>query len=280
MATIIDGKSIAAKIKDELKLEIEKFSTKPKLVVILVGQDPASQVYVRNKKKAAEKLGMESVVLELAENVSEKELLNYIDEFNNDEKTNAILVQMPLPKHIDTNKVIESISPIKDVDGFHPINSGRLFTGKNPYAIPCTPKGIIHLIKEYGIAFEGLNALVIGRSNIVGKPISQLLLNENATVTTAHSRTKNISELTKKADLIVTAIGKPNYLTADMVKDCVIIIDVGINRIDNKLRGDVDFENVSKKASFITPVPGGVGPMTIAMLMKNTVDLYKLQNKI
>lgn len=280
MTIILDGKKLSEKIKNNLKTEIQELSTKPKLAVILVGEDPASQIYVRNKQKIAEAIGIESLAIELPNDTSEENLIEHIHILNEDKNINAILVQLPLPNHINSNKIIETIEPTKDVDGLHPINCGKLVNGQKPYAIPCTPKGIIKLLKEYNIELQGLNTVVIGRSNLVGKPIAQLLLKENATVIMAHSKTKNLKDLTKNADLIVSAIGVPNFLTADMVKDGVIIVDVGINRLDGKLIGDVDFENVKNKSSYITPVPGGIGLMTTATLMENTFELYKLQNQI
>ncbi len=278
MTIILDGKAISKKILDNIETQIKKLSIKPKLAVILVGNNPASQVYVRSKERAANQIGIESLAIELSAETTEEDLIQHIHILNEDKRINAILVQLPLPKHIDTNKILEKITPTKDVDGFHPYNCGKLFSGQKPYSIPCTPKGIIRLLDEYNINLEGLNATVIGRSNIVGKPIAQLLLQRNATVTTVHSKTKNIEQYTKNADLIVAAVGVANFLKADMVKENAIIIDVGISRISGRLIGDVDFEFVKEKASYITPVPGGVGPMTIAMLMDNTLELYKLQN--
>lgn len=278
MPTILDGKTLSKKILSEIKADIENLNIKPKLAVILVGEDPASQIYVRNKGKTANEIGIESLIIELPTETTEDDLIQHINILNEDKKVNAILVQLPLPKHINTGRVLEKISPIKDVDGLTPYNSGRLFSGKKPYALPCTPRGIIKLLEEYNINLEGLNAVIIGRSNLVGRPIGQLMLQHNATVTTTHSKTKNISFHTKNADIIVSAIGQANFLTADMVKQDSIIVDVGTSKINEKLVGDIDFENVKEKASFITPVPGGVGPMTIAMLMKNALELYKTQN--
>lgn len=278
MTIILDGKALSTKILDNIETQIKKLSIKPKLAVILVGNNPASQVYVRSKERAANQIGIESLAIELSAETTEEDLIQHIHILNEDKRVNAILVQIPLPKHIDANKILEKITPTKDVDGFHPYNCGKLVSGQKPYSIPCTPKGIIRLLDEYNIKLEGLNAVVIGRSNMVGKPIAQLLLQRNATVTTVHSKTKNIEQYTKNADLIVAAVGVANFLKADMVKENVIIIDVGISRISGRLIGDVDFEFVKEKASYITPVPGGVGPMTIAMLMDNTLELYKLQN--
>lgn len=278
MTIILDGKALSTKILDNIETQIKKLSIKPKLAVILVGNNPASQVYVRSKERAANQIGIESLAIELSAETTEEDLIQHIHILNEDKRVNAILVQIPLPKHIDANKILEKITPTKDVDGFHPYNCGKLVSGQKPYSIPCTPKGIIRLLDEYNIKLEGLNAVVIGRSNMVGKPIAQLLLQRNATVTTVHSKTKNIEQYTKNADLIVAAVGVANFLKADIVKENVIIIDVGISRISGRLIGDVDFEFVKEKASYITPVPGGVGPMTIAMLMDNTLELYKLQN--
>lgn len=275
MTQIADGKSLAEKIYENIKKETEKFVKKPSLTVIITDDNEAGKVYVRNKQRACEKTGIISNTIFLPANVSESELLLKIEELNRDKNVDAILVQLPLPQHIDTEKVLNSISPEKDADGFHYINAGKMFTGQMPNSIACTPKGIIRLLDEYKINLSGMNAVVIGRSNIVGKPIAQLLLQRNATVTMCHSKTKNIEQFTKNADLIVIAIGKPKFLTADMVKDGVVIIDVGISRVDGKLSGDADFENVAPKASLITPVPGGVGPMTVAMLIQNTLELAK-----
>ncbi len=278
MAEILDGKKFSKKIKNDLKLEVDKLKEnglKPKLAVIMVGKDPASMVYVRNKSKACEKIGIEFEEFLLEENIEEKELFDLIDKLNSDKKITGILLQAPIPKHLDINKAFEKIDPNKDVDGFNPVNVGKLSIGVDGF-ISCTPFGIMKLLEEYNIDLEGKNAVIIGRSNIVGKPMAQCLLAKNATVTICHSRTKNIAELTKNADIIITAIGKPKFLTEDMVKNNSIIIDVGINRMeDGSLIGDVDFENIEKKASYITPVPGGVGPMTIAMLMYNVVKAAK-----
>lgn len=283
-AKIIDGKLVSKEILENLTKEITKLEKKPCLAVIIVGEDPASKIYVNNKRKKALETGIESIVIEMAENASKKELLTKIEKLNNDDNVNAILVQLPLPKHIDTSAVIETINPIKDVDCFHPCNVGRISTGNKPYIYPCTPQGIIKLFKYYNIALEGKNAVVIGRSNIVGKPVAQMLTNENATVTICHSKTRNLADLTKNADIIVSAIGVANFIKEDMIKDGAVIIDVGMNRIFDgekpRLTGDVDKEGVEEKAAYLTPVPGGVGPMTICCLMQNTLDLYKLQNRI
>lgn len=281
MAELIDGKLVAKEILENLADEILFLGQMPCLAVIIVGQDPASQIYVNLKKKKAMELGFDSIVIEMPETVTQDELLSKIEELNNDKKINAILVQMPLPKHIDSDVVIEKIAPQKDVDCFHPYNVGKIATGNEPYVYPCTPKGIIRLLEYYDIGISGKNAVIIGRSNIVGRPVAQMLLNANATVTICHSRTKNLSEITKTADILISAAGRAGLVTADMVKDGAVVIDVGMNRDENgKLCGDVDFESVKEKASFITPVPGGVGPMTICSLMVNTFDLYKLQNGI
>ena len=280
MAQIIDGKLVSKKILENLSDEILFLAQKPCLAVIIVGNDSASKIYVNLKKKKALELGIESIVVEMPETVSQEELLEKIEQLNNDKKVNAILVQLPLPQHIDTKIILEKITPLKDVDCFHPYNTGHIAAGTKPYVYPCTPKGIIRLLEYYNIPVEGKHAVVIGRSNIVGRPLAQMLLNENATVTVCHSRTKNLEEITKTADILISAVGQRNLIKANMVKDDVVVIDVGMNRTeDNKLCGDVDFYNVEKKASFITPVPGGVGPMTICSLMQNTFDLYKLQNK-
>ena len=281
MAGIIDGKKISQEIKDEVKEKVEQLSKKgiqPCLAVILVGDDPASQVYVRNKKRACEYCGIKSLNYELPEETTEKELLALVDELNNSKECNGILVQLPLPKHIDENKVLLKIKPEKDVDGFHPYNVGLLSIGKADLKA-CTPAGCIELIKRSGVDITRKNCVVVGRSNIVGKPVGMLLLSENGTVTTCHSKTQNMSEICKSADILVVAIGKEKFIKADMVKEGAVVIDVGINRMENgKLCGDVDFDEVEKKASLITPVPGGVGPMTIAMLMNNCLIACKKQN--
>ena len=275
---IIDGKMVASQIKKNIASEVESLRQKtgetPGLAVVLVGDDPASSVYVRNKNKTCKDLGFQSFENILPANTKESTLLGLIDELNKDERVSGILVQLPLPSHISSYKILEAINPQKDVDGFHLVNIGRLVTGNATFK-PCTPEGIIQLLDHYKVGIEGKNAVVLGRSNIVGKPISLLLLERNATVTICHSRTKNLSAITKSADILIAAIGKPNFVTADMVKDDVVIIDVGINRVNDKLIGDVDYQSVSKKASLITPVPGGVGPMTIAVLMANTLQAFK-----
>ncbi|MBR3509169.1 MAG: bifunctional methylenetetrahydrofolate dehydrogenase/methenyltetrahydrofolate cyclohydrolase FolD [Lachnospiraceae bacterium] len=282
MPTIIDGKAISTQIKDELKEAVAQMKAKGItlcLAVIQVGADPASCVYVRNKKKACEYIGIESLSYELPEETTQEELLNIIQELNARKDVNGILVQLPLPKGLDEEKILDAIDPLKDVDGFHPMNVGNLSIGRKGF-VSCTPAGVIQLLKRSGISIEGKECVVVGRSNIVGKPMSMLLLRENGTVTTAHSRTKNLQEVTKRADILVAAVGKPRMITADYVKEGAVVIDVGIHRNeDNKLCGDVDYESVAPKCSAITPVPGGVGPMTIAMLMKNCVESYSLQNQ-
>lgn len=275
MAIILDGKKLRDKIFENLKAELDKMSEKPTLAVILVGENPASQIYVRNKKKTAEKLGINSISIEYPADISENELLSKIQELNNDKNITAILVQLPLPEHINKNKIIDAILPQKDVDGLTPYNLGKLFSGEEPYVYPCTPKGILLLLDEYNIELDGKNVVVVGRSNLVGKPVAQMLLKRNATVTMCHSHTKNLSEITKTADIVVSAVGK-NVIGEKMLKSNCVVIDVGIFRDENgKLSGDVDFENVSKISAYISPVPGGVGPMTIASLMLNTVELAK-----
>lgn len=282
MAQIIDGKAISAQIKDELKEEVSGMRERGIelcLAVIQVGADPASSVYVRNKKKACEYIGIKSLSYELPEETTQEELLGIIRELNGRKDVNGILVQLPLPKGLNEEVILDAIDPLKDVDGFHPVNVGNLSIGR-PGFVSCTPAGVIQLLKRSGIEIAGKECVVVGRSNIVGKPMSMLLLRENGTVTTAHSRTQNLQEVTKRADILVAAVGKPRMITADYVKAGAVVIDVGIHRnAENKLCGDVDFENVAPKCSAITPVPGGVGPMTIAMLMKNCVESYSLQNK-
>lgn len=279
---LLKGKEVAQKTREKLKEEVTTLKSKginPKLAVIMVGDDSASQIYVRNKSKVCNEIGIEFDEYLLPEKTQQKELLELIEKLNNDKTINGILLQSPIPKHLDINEAFRTISPEKDVDGFHPTNVGKLVLGQDTF-ISCTPFGIMKIFEDYNIDLEGKNAVVIGRSNIVGKPMSQCLLNQNATVTICHSRTKNLAEVTKQADVVVAAIGKPCFVTADMVKKDAIVIDVGINRgEDGKIKGDVDFENVKEKASYITPVPGGVGPMTIAMLMTNVVKAAKEQNK-
>ncbi len=275
MTIIADGKALAEKIYEKIKAEVTTLKDVPTLAVIITDDNEAGKIYVRNKKRACEKTGMNSVTVEFDENVTEETFLAKIDELNNDKSITAILVQLPIPKHLDTEKILNRISPDKDADGLHYINAGKMLTGQIPSSVACTPKGIIRLLDEYRINVEGMNAVVIGRSNLVGKPIAQLLLQRNATVTVLHSKSKNIENFTKNADLIVVATGKPKMLTGNMVKDGVVVIDVGISKVDGKLSGDVDFETVAPKASLITPVPGGVGPMTVAMLIQNTLSLAK-----
>ena len=258
-----------------MKLKIDKFEKKPKLVVILAGDNPASKIYVNNKKKTAEKLGILSQVIEYPSNVSENELLDKISELNKDETVTAVLVQLPLPSHISKENIMNSIAPEKDVDGFTPYNFGKLFSGEEPMVYPCTPKGILLLLKEYDIELEGKHVVIIGRSNIVGRPLSQMMLNKNATVTVCHSHTKNLPDIIKTADVVVSAAGK-NIIKGEMLKNNCVVVDVGIFKDGNgKTRGDVDFESASRIASYISPVPGGVGPMTITSLMLNTVELFE-----
>lgn len=277
MVEILDGKKLRDKILEQLKVKIEKFETKPTLVVILVGENPASKIYVNNKKKTAEKLGINSEVINYPLNVSEEELLQKIEELNNDKSVTAILVQLPLPEHISKENIMNAILPEKDVDGFTPYNFGKLFSGEVPTVYPCTPKGILLLLDEYGINIEGEHVVIVGRSNIVGRPLSQMLLNRNATVTICHSITKNLTEIIKTADVLISAVGK-NIIEGKMLKSNCVVVDVGIFKDENgKTRGDVDFESSSKVASYISPVPGGVGPMTIASLMLNTVELFEKQ---
>ncbi len=278
MAQLIDGRLVSKKIYENLSDEILFLSKKPCLAVIIVGEDPASRIYVNLKRKKAQELGIKSIVEQMPATTSQQELLDKIEQLNNDNEVNAILVQLPLPSHIDTKAVLEKINPLKDVDCFHPYNMGRIATGTKPYVYPCTPKGIIRLLEYYNIPPQGKHAVVIGRSNIVGRPVAQMLLNENATVTICHSKTANLAEITKTADILISAVGQKNLVKPDMVKEGVVVIDVGMNRTnEGKLCGDVDFYGVESKASFITPVPGGVGPMTICSLMQNTFDLYNIQ---
>ena len=284
MATIIDGKAVSAAVKERVKNQIEELKEKngvqAGLAVVLVGEDPASKVYVRNKKLACEATGIRSFEYYLPEETTQQQLLDLIDTLNKDKAVNGILVQMPLPKHIDEMTITCAIDPLKDVDAFHPENVGRIMMGI-PEFLPCTPAGVMELIKSVEIEVSGKNCVVIGRSNIVGKPQAMLLLKENGTVTICHSRTKNLSEVTKQADILVVAIGKAKFVTADMVKPGAVVIDVGMDRDENgKLCGDVDFNAVKDIAGYITPVPGGVGPMTIAMLMTNTLTAAKIQNNI
>ncbi len=273
MAQILDGKKLREKLLADLKLKVEKFQKKPTLVVILVGENPASKIYVNNKKKTAEELGIISRVINYPADISESELLAKIDELNKDKDVTAILVQLPLPEHISKENVINAIAPEKDVDGFTPYNFGKLFSGEVPTVYPCTPKGILLLLEEYNIQLEGKHVVVIGRSNIVGRPLSQMLLNKNATVTVCHSRSN--LDIIKTADVVISAVGK-NIIEGEMLKSDCVVVDVGIFKDENgKTRGDVDFESASQVASYISSVPGGVGPMTIASLMLNTVELFE-----
>lgn len=275
MSKVIDGSLISSQIKEEVKERVEalkKQGSEITLAVIQLGNDPASNVYVRNKKKACEYVGIHSKAFELPESTSQADLLQLISQLNQDSLVHGILVQLPLPDHIDADKIIQAISPAKDVDGFHPQSVGRMTIGQKGY-LPCTPAGIIELLKRSNISLEGKECVVLGRSNIVGKPMALLLLRENATVTIAHSKTKDLKNVTRRADILIVAVGKPHFITADYLKQGVVVIDVGIHRDENnKLCGDVDYENVLDQCSAITPVPGGVGPMTIAMLMQNCVN--------
>ena len=281
MAQIIDGKAVSAAVKQEVadetaKLRDEK-GLKVGLAVVIVGNDPASRVYVNNKKKACEAVGFQSYEYALDENTTQEQLLDLVNVLSRDDRVNGILVQLPLPKHIDEKAVINAISPDKDVDAFHPINVGKIMIGEYSF-LPCTPAGVMRLIESTGTDITGKQCVVIGRSNIVGKPQAMLLLQKNGTVTICHSKTKNLKEICLGADILVVAIGRANFVTGDMIKEGAVVIDVGMNRLENgKLCGDVEFESAEKKASFITPVPGGVGPMTIAMLMKNTLTAAKQQ---
>lgn len=276
---IIDGKALAAKIKEEIKRKVQELNTGgiyPGLAVILVGEDPASQIYVRNKHRSCQELGIKSWQYNLPATTTQQELVDLVKSLNTKAEVSGILVQLPLPPHLDAEAVIETIRPEKDVDGFHPVNQGRLLAGL-PGLVPCTPAGIMELIKESGVQVEGSECVVVGRSNIVGKPQALLLLQQNGTVTVCHSRTKNLGEVAKRADILVVAVGKARLITKEMVKPGAVVIDVGTNRLpDGKLVGDVDFATVSQVAGAITPVPGGVGPMTIAMLMKNTVEAARV----
>ena len=279
MAKLLMGKEVSDRIKDEMKNKVAKLKEKginPGLAVILVGEDPASRVYVSNKKKACEYIGINSFEYRLPEDTKEAELLELIEKLNNDNTVSGILCQLPVPKHINEEAIINAINPKKDVDAFHPVNVGKIMTGNYDF-VPCTPAGVMELIKESGIDVCGKECVVVGRSNIVGKPMSMLLLHENGTVTVCHSRTQNLKEKTKSADILVAAVGVPNFITGDMIKPGAVVIDVGINRIAPKtLVGDVDFESAKEVAGAITPVPGGVGPMTIAMLMKNTLKAAEI----
>ena len=275
MAIILDGKALRDKILQDLKVKIDSYEVKPSLAVILVGDNPASQIYVNNKHKIAQKIGIKSEIINYPTDITEETLLNKIEELNNNSAIDAILVQLPLPEHISKDKVINSILPDKDVDGFTPYNFGKLFSGEIPTVYPCTPKGILLMLDEYNIELDGRHAVVVGRSSIVGRPLSQMLLNRNATVTVCHSHTKNLAQITKTADILISAVGK-NIIKGEMLKSDCVVVDVGIFKDEyGKTRGDVDFETSSKIAAYISPVPGGVGPMTIASLMLNTVELFQ-----
>lgn len=280
MAEILNGKELAKKIRSNLKTEVEELKKQekyPKLAVIMVGNNQASSIYVRNKSKACDELGIDFEEYLLPEETSMHELLTLIEKLNDEKTVKGILLQSPIPAHLDIQKAFEKISPKKDVDGFHPISVGQACIGQDTF-IPCTPLGIVKLLEEYQIPVEGKNVVILGRSNIVGKPLMQCMLRKNATVTICHSKTRNIKEITKQADILIAAIGKPKFITEDMVKENAVVIDVGMNRLENgKLCGDIDFDGVEKKASYITPVPGGVGPMTIAMLMQNVVKATKME---
>lgn len=280
-ALVLDGKTVSAAVKEEVAKEVKALNEtgiNSCLAVVIVGDDPASRVYVNNKKKACEVCGIKSLEYALSADTTNEELLSLVKELNENDEVNGILVQLPLPKHLDEKLVIESIDPKKDVDAFHASNVGKIMIGEYDF-LPCTPAGVMEILKYYNIPVEGKNCVVIGRSNIVGKPMAMLLLHANGTVTVTHSRTQNLKDICREADVLVAAIGKADFVTADMVKEGAVVLDVGINRgEDGKLRGDVNYIEVSEKASAITPVPGGVGPMTIAMLMKNTLKATKLQN--
>ena len=280
MGIVLSGKDLAKSLKEQMAIEVpelkKKYGRLPHLAVILVGEDPGSVSYVKGKEKACVEVGIKNTTIRKPADISEEEILNIIEELNNDETVDGILVQLPLPKHINTDKVISAVRFDKDVDGFHPMNVASLYL-KQPGVVPCTPKGVIKLLKSINYPIQGKNAVVIGRSNIVGMPVSKLLLDENATVTTTHSRTVDLPSITKNADILIAALGKPKFVTADMVKEGAVVIDVGVNRDPetNKLCGDVDFDNVVDKVSYITKVPGGVGPMTICCLMENTIECFK-----
>lgn len=276
-AQIIDGKQIAADIREKLKQKIARLPVAPQLAIVLVGNDEPSLIYVRNKQKAAAQIGLQSQLYHMDEDTSEEELLNVIAKLNADKQINGIIVQLPLPKQLNTNRIINAISPLKDVDGFHPYNTGMLQNNEQPYFIAATPLGVMKLIKSVNQNLSGKNVVLIGASLIVGRPLATLLLNQECTVSITHAQTKNIKELTTKADILVAACGVAKLVKADWIKENAILIDVGINRDSGKLCGDIDFEDVKEKAGAITPVPGGVGPMTIAMLLSNTVDAYLLQ---
>ena len=281
MSIIIDGKKLAQKTRENLKIECEELKEKginPKLAVIMVGDDEATNVYIRNKSKACKEVGVEYEEFLLKSDINQEELIDIINKLNQDKNINGILLQSPIPKHLDINEAFRTIDYNKDVDGFHPMNVGKLALGQDTF-VSCTPFGVMRMFEEYNIDLCGKNVVILGRSNIVGKPLTQCCLNKNATVTVCHSKTQNTKKITKEADILISAIGKPKFITSDMVKENAVVIDVGINRLDNgKIVGDVDFENVKEKASYITPVPGGVGPMTIAMLLNNVIKAAKRQN--
>ena len=282
MAIIIDGKELAKKTRQNLKIECDELKNKginPKLAVIMVGDNPASKVYVRNKSKACQEVGVEYEEYLLNSNITQKNLIDLIKKLNNDKNINGILLQSPIPKHLDINEAFRTIDYNKDIDGFHPMNVGKLTLGQDTF-VSCTPYGVMRMFEEYNIDLCGKNVVILGRSNIVGKPLTQCCLNKNATITVCHSKTQNTKKITKEADIVISAIGKAKFITEDMIKEGAIVIDVGINRDENgKIVGDVDFENVKQKASYITPVPGGVGPMTVAMLINNVIKAAKNQNE-
>ena len=282
MAIIIDGKELAKKTRQNLKIECDELKNKginPKLAVIMVGDNPASKVYVRNKSKACQEVGVEYEEYLLDSDITQKDLIDLIKKLNNDKNINGILLQSPIPKHLDINEAFRTIDYNKDVDGFHPMNVGKLTLGQDTF-VSCTPYGVMRMFEEYNIDLCGKNVVILGRSNIVGKPLTQCCLNKNATITVCHSKTQNTKKITKEADIVISAIGKAKFITEDMIKEGAIVIDVGINRDENgKIVGDVDFENVKQKASYITPVPGGVGPMTVAMLINNVIKAAKNQNE-
>lgn len=282
MAIIIDGKELAKKTRQNLKIECDELKNKginPKLAVIMVGDNPASKVYVRNKSKACQEVGVEYEEYLLDSDITQKDLIDLIKKLNNDKNINGILLQSPIPKHLDINEAFRTIDYNKDVDGFHPMNVGKLTLGQDTF-VSCTPYGVMRMFEEYNIDLCGKNVVILGRSNIVGKPLTQCCLNKSATITVCHSKTQNTKKITKEADIVISAIGKAKFITEDMIKEGAIVIDVGINRDENgKIVGDVDFENVKQKASYITPVPGGVGPMTVAMLINNVIKAAKNQNE-
>jgi len=280
MAVILNGKAFAESICEKLKSEAENYSKKPKLAVILAGSNPASLIYVKNKQKKAEYLGFDSEIIQLPDDVTEENILEHIYILNKDDSINGILVQLPLPEGINQERIIEAIAPVKDADGFTSFNFGRLSLGYTPYVYPCTPIGVIKLLEYYNIPIEGAHAAVIGRSNIAGKPLSLMLLQKNASVTMLHSKSRNLKEIVKTADIIISAAGKPEFITADYIKEGAVIVDIGITRTECGIKGDFDFKSCFEKASYITPVPGGIGPVTIAMLMQNTFELFKLQRSL